>query len=101
MVLFFPLGVYVKLFWERLPLWGSILLPAGASLVVEVLQYITAWGVADIDDLLLNAIGGALGVLVCQGVYRLLGSWDKARTLAAVAAPVAGAAFFAILIWMN
>ena len=92
LVLFFPLGVYVKL---------SILLPAGASLVVEVLQYITAWGVADIDDLLLNAIGGALGVLVCQGVYRLLGSWDKARTLAAVAAPVAGAAFFAILIWMN
>ena len=56
---------------------------------------------ADIDDLLLNAIGGALGVLVCQGVYRLLGSWDKARTLVAVAAPVAGAAFFAILIWMN
>ena len=26
---------------------------------------------------------------------------DKARTLVAVAAPVAGAAFFAILIWMN
>ena len=101
LVLFFPLGVYVKLFWERLPLWGCILLPAGASLVVEVLQFITAWGVADIDDLLLNAIGGALGVLVCQGVYRLLGSWDKARTLAAVAAPVAGAAFFAMLILMN
>ena len=33
LVLFFPLGVYVKLFWERLPLWGSILLPAGASLM--------------------------------------------------------------------
>ena len=70
-------------------------------LVVEVLQFITAWGVADIDDLLLNAIGGALGVLVCQGVYRLLGSWDKTRTLVAVAAPITGVAFFAILIWMN
>ncbi|HIY26116.1 MAG TPA: VanZ family protein [Candidatus Acutalibacter pullistercoris] len=101
LVLFFPLGVYARLFWNRLPLWASALLPAAASLCVEVLQYATAWGVADIDDLLLNAMGGALGVLVCQGVYRLLGSWDKARTLVAAAAPVAGVAFFAILIWMN
>ena len=101
LVLFFPLGVYARLFWNRLPLWASALLPAAASLCVEVLQYATAWGVADIDDLLLNATGGALGVLVCQGVYRLLGSWDKARTLVAAAAPVAGVAFFAILIWMN
>ena len=100
-VLFFPLGVYLRLFWNRLPLWASALLPAAVSLCAEVLQYLTAWGVADIDDLLLNAMGGALGVLVCQGVYRLLGSWDKARTLAAVAAPLTGAAFFAVLIWMN
>lgn len=101
LVLFFPLGVYARLFWNRLPLWASALLPAAASLCVELLQYVTAWGVADIDDLLLNALGGALGALVCQGVYRLLGSWDKARTLVAVAAPLTGVAFFAVLILMN
>ena len=75
MVLFFPLGVYLRLFWNRLPLWASALLPGAVSLCAEVLQYLTAWGVADIDDLLLNAMGGALGALVCQGACRLLGSW--------------------------
>ena len=66
-VLFFPLGVYLRLFWNRLPLWASALLPAAASLCAEVLQYLTAWGVADIDDLLLNAMGGALGRWCARG----------------------------------
>lgn len=45
------------------------LLSAGVSLVIEVLQFGSGRRIADIDDVLLNALGGLLG----YGVYRALG----------------------------
>jgi glycopeptide antibiotics resistance protein len=41
-----------------------LLISAGSSLVVEAIQYILNIGVADIDDLILNTAGAALGLLL-------------------------------------
>ncbi|MBR1633749.1 MAG: VanZ family protein [Lachnospiraceae bacterium] len=41
------------------------------SAVVEVLQYLTAVGAADVDDVILNTIGGFLGYL-CYVSWRIL-----------------------------
>jgi glycopeptide antibiotics resistance protein len=38
----------------------------GISLAIEVMQYIMAVGAADIDDLILNTLGGILGFLILK-----------------------------------
>ena len=66
-VVFVPVGVMVSLVLAR-PSWRRALAVATAvSLAVEVTQYVTAHTlggghVADVNDLLSNAVGGALGI---------------------------------------
>lgn len=38
------------------------------SFSIELLQFITGKGVADIDDIILNTIGGAVGFLIASRV---------------------------------
>ena len=59
--LFFPLGFFLRGLFRR-GAWMSIALCAGFSLLMEVLQWVFAIGRSDIDDLLLNTLGGTLGV---------------------------------------
>lgn len=66
---FVPWGVFLPKLFEKcrkLPL--VLLLSFELSLVVEIIQLIMRVGCFDVDDLLLNTIGGILGYLV----YKLL-----------------------------
>lgn len=61
-VVFIPLGsIAVILFKKRLQVFMSLLL---APIIVEIIQYITQTGYMDIDDFILNFIGGVIGVVV-------------------------------------
>jgi len=73
--LFFPLGFLLRGLFRR-GTWISVALCAGFSLLMEVLQWVFAIGRSDIDDLLLNTLGGTLGV----AVVLLLGALRKKIT---------------------
>lgn len=68
-VVFMPYGFWLPIMnrvcdgWFRILFWSF-----GFSLGVEITQLITKTGACDVDDLMLNTIGGLLG----YGVYRLL-----------------------------
>lgn len=67
--LFIPSGVIFAylLSRKRDSIWRSILsviLCGFVSTVLESIQYITACGTADVDDILLNTLGGLIGVVV-------------------------------------
>lgn len=65
-LVFIPLGIYLRMLGRR---GGTaILLCAGFSLALEILQYIFGIGAADITDLITNTFGAAVGV----GVYWLM-----------------------------
>lgn len=67
-LLFIPLGLFPPLLWTTMRrFWKTILLSAGIVTVVELLQMLLLVGTCDIDDLLLNVLGAALG----YGLYRL------------------------------
>ena len=52
--------------------------------------------------MLLNTLGGLLGVLLCRGIYWLCKNEDfKARCVVAFMAPLAGMLCFGILLLMN
>lgn len=73
--LFFPLGFFLRGLFRRRA-WVSLALCAGFSLSMELCQWVFAIGRSDIDDLLLNTLGGALGVLAVL----LLGALRKKIT---------------------
>lgn len=58
---------------------------AGASLVIEVIQYILNRGQADVDDLLCNTLGAVLGYCLCMLFVNLAGKrWKIAGAYAAL-----------------
>ena len=76
-VVFMPLGAFLpKLFVRCRKLLTVALLSLELSFVIEVTQLVTRVGSFDVDDLLLNTIGGILGYLIYRivsGVRRLFG----------------------------
>ena len=71
---FIPLGVILPLAFSFLGKWWKLaLFVFGISLLFEVTQLITGIGVFDVDDLLLNTVGGIIGYfLYAGGKYLLL-----------------------------
>lgn len=74
-VCFMPMGFVLPIITNRN--WGIIkvtVMTFLASLFVEVLQLVSKLGSCDVDDLILNTLGGILGYLlfvICRGIYRM------------------------------
>lgn len=62
-LLFFPFGYLLPRLFPRLRWWQVILLGLAFSLCIELLQLITRLGYADVDDLINNTLGAAIGFL--------------------------------------
>lgn len=74
--LFVPLGMLVSLVLARPSWWRVLSTTAAVSLAIEVTQYVTAnvlggGHIADVDDLVSNAVGGALGYLLLVTATRV------------------------------
>ena len=63
--MFIPLGIFLPVFFKKLKLWSTVIVGIFFSIAVEALQYALASGYADIDDLIMNTIGAAVG----GGIY--------------------------------
>ena len=67
-VMFVPIGVLVGWLWK----WRGLLVAAGLSLLVEVLQLITSRGLLEFDDVLHNIIGAVVGVGIVMVVGKTI-----------------------------
>lgn len=66
---FVPCGFFLPIVSRRSKKWyNAILLSAGLSLCIEITQLIFCVGSFDVDDLLLNTLGGVIGYVA----YRLV-----------------------------
>lgn len=64
-VAFVPFGIFIPVFSEQgRKFWRTAIYSFELSLFVEVLQLVTKVGSFDVDDLLLNTIGGIVGFLL-------------------------------------
>ena len=61
MMLFLPFGFFLYLIW---PHPTTVLISAVFSVLIEGTQLITGLGWCEIDDVLSNSLGGAVGILV-------------------------------------
>ncbi len=62
-VIFIPLGIYLTLFKKDKRVKTNLLFIFMVSLCVEIIQGLLGIGVADIDDIILNCLGGLIGIL--------------------------------------
>lgn len=62
-----PLGFLIAFIYPKTRNWTRIFSYAlGLSLVIEVMQYVSATRIFDIDDVILNTLGGLIGYLFFQ-----------------------------------
>ncbi|APU71039.1 glycopeptide antibiotics resistance protein [Companilactobacillus crustorum] len=70
---FVPMGIFIPALSERhLNFWKVVLIGALISTSIETLQFILNTGVTDIDDVIFNTLGAAVGYLLY-----FLGKWIK------------------------
>ena len=97
--IFIPMGVYLPLLIRRKSIFVNTVCVALISAVVEVLQYIFAVGSADIDDVILNTVGGLIGVSLFRVMELLLK--DQTKKAVTILAPVGGIFSSLILFLVN
>lgn len=71
--IFVPYGFFVSMAGRRRGFFKTFFFSMFLSLAVETVQLITRVGSFDVDDILLNTVGGVLGYIVfvlCNGVRR-------------------------------
>lgn len=100
-VIFIPLGVYITLFSKNKGVWKNTLIIIIISTLAEIIQVVFRFGIGDIDDIILNGIGGLVGILIYRWLLLMCKDDLKARHMIAIFAPIAGIASFAILFLYN
>lgn len=88
-ILFMPLGIYFALFSHGKHENRNVFLVFLTSFLAEVIQVTFKWGVGDIDDMILNTLGGYLGVVSYRFLLAKLEE-DKARKIVEIVALVGG-----------
>lgn len=69
--LFIPFGWFLAAAFSQRRKRFVFLLPILFSLIIELIQFYTGRGTADIDDVISNGLGGAIGVIMLLGTKRL------------------------------
>ena len=63
--MFIPLGFFLPMLWKSLRKWWKTWLATlGIMLIVELAQLFTLRGTFDVDDLILNLLGAAVGYVI-------------------------------------
>jgi glycopeptide antibiotics resistance protein len=60
-ILFVPFGFLLSV---KVKGWKVVLIGTGVSFLIELIQYVTATGLAELDDLTANTIGAGFGFLL-------------------------------------
>src|SRR5438309_12044678 len=78
-LIFVPLGIYLGILFQRWNLRRKVFFVFLISLIVETLQFILAVGVSDITDIITNAIGGIIGLIISKAIEKAFNSHVKAQ----------------------
>lgn len=80
-ILFIPLGVYLCLFKYDKRIGTNVLWILIISILVEITQYILGIGASDIDDVILNSLGGLLGAAAYRALSVIFKAENKVRVI--------------------
>ncbi len=64
LIIFVPFGLLLSINFKRTKLWEKLAYIGFFSLSVEALQFLLAIGVTDITDIIMNTLGGFVGLIL-------------------------------------
>ena len=70
-VAFIPYGVFVHILWEQKSFVTQYIPILATSLLLEVLQFVFAIGASDITDIIMNSLGGMVGILIAVCLQKI------------------------------
>ena len=88
-VLFVPLGVYLPLFIREKSILKNVLWIILISALVEILQFVFRVGASDIDDVILNGLGGFIGIIAYKILLKMFVDFSKVKFAVTLIAPIA------------
>ncbi len=83
-IAFVPLGAFLLLFKQDKRIAANLLIICMISVVVEVIQGLFGMGAADVDDVILNSLGGLIGILGYRLLLLLFRDEKKVRIIATI-----------------
>jgi glycopeptide antibiotics resistance protein len=89
-VIFIPLGIYLSLFKNDKKAITNLLFIFIVSLFVEIIQGLLGIGASDIDDIILNCLGGWIGILVYKFLLFIFRDEKKVRTAISILSAIIG-----------
>ena len=81
---FIPYGLYLQTLRKAKRVGTGFLIVLGTSVLIEIIQFASGVGVCDIDDVILNGIGGVLGILLHQALLKVTRDKDRVKTIVTV-----------------
>lgn len=67
LIMFVPVGVLAGWIWK----WKGLCVAAGLSVIIEVLQLLTARGLCEFDDVIHNCLGTAVGIGIVMLIEKI------------------------------
>jgi len=95
---FIPLSIYLMILKKNKKIFINMIYVFLISLSVEIIQFIFSLGISDIDDILLNCLGGLIGVFVYKCLFQLTKSEEKVRSTIIIISSVIGFPIFTIFV---
>jgi glycopeptide antibiotics resistance protein len=99
-IIFIPLGIYLPLLKKDKRVFTNLLFILIVSLFVEIIQGLLGIGASDIDDVILNCLGGWVGILVYKFFLLLLRDEEKVRTVITILSAIVGLPVLLYLLFM-
>lgn len=67
---FIPFGYFTGIFMKKPKrIWVGVFLTCLFSMAIEGVQLVTKVGICDIDDVILNTLGGAIGIVLYKIIF--------------------------------
>ena len=94
-----PLGIYLTMLRRDKSVIFNTLIITLFSILAEIIQFVFSVGVADIDDVILNSIGGCCGVILWKLLFWVFR--DRTQFVIDIVAPIGGVLAFLIIYLVN
>jgi len=88
--IFVPFGIYLPLFKNDKRVMTNLLFIFLVSLLVEIIQGLFGIGASDIDDVILNCLGGWIGILGYKFSILLVRNEKKVRSTITILSTIIG-----------
>lgn len=100
-IIFLPLGIYTAALFRRWRFGNKLLFFISTSLLFETVQYIFRIGAFDVTDIITNATGGLIGLLLFKLIKKLFNDSSKAQKFINIIAATGTALITVLLVLLK